>query len=52
MSELSLIVVAIRRNDGELAFHPTGDTFIDDGNLLIVIGKAESVQHLIATNKE
>jgi voltage-gated potassium channel len=50
-SELSLIVVAIRRNDGELAFQPKGDTLIEDGNLLIVIGKAESVQHLVASNK-
>ncbi len=47
MSELSLIVVAIRRKDGELTFHPNGDTVIYDGDLLIVIGKAESVQGLV-----
>lgn len=51
MSELSLIVVAIRRNDGELAFQPKGDTLIEDGDLLIVIGKAESVQRLVETNR-
>ncbi|MFM9905032.1 MAG: potassium channel family protein [Pyrinomonadaceae bacterium] len=47
MSELSLIVVAIRRREGDLAFNPNGDTVIGDGDLLIVIGKAESVQRLV-----
>lgn len=51
MSELSLIVVAIRRKDGDLEFHPNGDTSIGEGDLLIVIGKAESVQALIEANK-
>jgi len=50
MSELSLIVVAIRRKDGTLAFQPKGDTCIEDGDLLIVIGKAESVQNLVQSN--
>lgn len=52
MSELSLIVVAIRRKDGELAFQPKGDTRIAHGDLLIVIGQAESVQRLVETNKQ
>jgi voltage-gated potassium channel len=52
MSEMSLIVVAIRRKNGELAFQPKGDTLIEDGDLLIVIGKAESVQKLIQTNRK
>lgn len=47
LSELSLIVVAIRRKDGELTFHPNGETRIEDGDLLLVIGKAESVQKLV-----
>ena len=51
MSELSLIVVAVRRKDGELAFQPKGDTMIQGGDLLIVIGKAESVQRLVKANK-
>lgn len=50
MSGLSLIVVAIRRKDGTLAFQPKGDTCIEDGDLLIVIGKAESVQNLVQSN--
>ncbi len=51
ISERSLIVVAIRHKDGELAFQPKGDTMITDGDLLIVIGKAESVQRLVEANK-
>lgn len=51
MRELSLIVVAMRRKDGELSFQPNGDTLIQEGDLLIVIGKAESVQRLVEANK-
>lgn len=49
--ELSLIVVAIRRKDGELEYQPNGDTLIQEGDLLIVIGKAESVQRMVEANK-
>lgn len=49
--ELSLIVIAIRRKSGELYFHPTGESIIEDGDMLIVVGKADSVQKLIETNK-
>jgi voltage-gated potassium channel len=49
--ELSLIVIAIRRQDGELYFHPTGETKIREGDMLIVVGKADSVQKLVEANK-
>ncbi len=49
--ELSLIVIAIRRKDGELTFHPTGETKINEGDLLIVVGKADSMQKLVEANK-
>ncbi|HEX8288140.1 MAG TPA: potassium channel protein [Pyrinomonadaceae bacterium] len=49
--ELNLIVVAIRRKNGELFFHPVGDSVIEESDLLIVVGNAESMQKLIATNK-
>lgn len=49
--ELSLIVIAIRRKSGELSFHPTGDTKINEGDLLIVVGKADSMQKLVEANK-
>ena len=50
MRELNLIVVAVRRSSGELEFHPHGDTPILGGDLLIVIGKADSVKQLIEAN--
>jgi len=49
--ELSIIVIAIRRRDGELYFHPVGETRIEEGDMLIVVGKADSVQKLINANK-
>ncbi len=49
--ELSLIVIAIRRKSGELSFHPTGETKINEGDLLIVVGKADSMQKLVEANK-
>jgi len=51
MKELSVIVIAIRRKDGELYFHPTGESKIEEGDMLIVVGKADSVQKLIEANK-
>ena len=44
--ELSIIVIAIRRKDGELTSQPNGDTTINGGDRLIVIGKAEAVKAL------
>lgn len=49
--ELNLIVVAIRRKNGELFFHPMGESLIEDGDLLIVVGKAESMKKLVEANR-
>jgi voltage-gated potassium channel len=49
--ELNIIVVAVRRKGGEMIFHPAGETLIKDNDLLIVVGKAESVQNLVEANK-
>lgn len=49
--ELNIIVVAVRRKGGEMIFHPAGETLIKDRDLLIVVGKAESVQKLLEANK-
>jgi voltage-gated potassium channel len=49
--ELKLIVIAIRRKDGELSFHPVGETIITDGDLLIVVGQADSMKKLVEANK-
>ncbi len=52
LSNLRLIVVAIRRKDGELSFQPHADTMINEGDLLILIGNAESVQRLVEANRK
>ena len=49
--ELNLIIVAIRRKDGELYFHPVGESVIEVGDLLIVVGKADSMQKLVEANR-
>lgn len=46
ISKLNIIVVAIRRRTGEMDFSPGGDARINEGDLLIVIGKADSAKQL------
>jgi len=50
-TELNLLIVAIRRKDGFMILQPSADTHIRQGDLLIVIGKAESMQKLIKASK-
>jgi voltage-gated potassium channel len=45
-SELDVVVVAVRRADGEMVFNPSGDARIAAHDLLIAIGRAESLQRL------
>lgn len=45
-AELDLVIVAIRRKEGEMIFHPMGNTEIKEGDLLITIGRGESLQKL------
>jgi voltage-gated potassium channel len=47
-SELDIVVAAIRRAGGEMIFNPSGDTQIRAGDLLIGIGRAESLAILAA----
>ena len=42
-SELDIVVAAIRRAGGEMIFNPSGETQIRPGDLLIGIGRAESL---------
>lgn len=46
-SELDSVIVAIRRKTGEMLFHPSGETVIHEGDLLIIIGRGESLQKLV-----
>jgi voltage-gated potassium channel len=45
-SELDVVIVAIRRKSGEMIFNPAGDAILQAGDLLIAIGKAESLKEL------
>jgi voltage-gated potassium channel len=45
-SELDIVVVSIRRSNGEVVFNPTGDATIMAGDLLIAIGQAEALAKL------
>ena len=45
-SELDIVVVSIRRSDGQILFNPSGDAMIKNGDILIAIGHAESLMKL------
>jgi voltage-gated potassium channel len=47
-SELDIVIVSIRRADGEILFNPSGDAVIASGDILIAIGHAESLMKLNA----
>jgi voltage-gated potassium channel len=47
-SELNIVVVSIRRNNGQIIFNPSGETKIESGDMLIAIGNAESLARLNA----
>ncbi|MGA9994618.1 MAG: potassium channel protein [Pyrinomonadaceae bacterium] len=42
-SDLDIVIVSIRRANGELIFNPTGDAIIEVGDTLIAIGRKESL---------
>jgi voltage-gated potassium channel len=45
-SELDVVIVSIRRQSGETLFNPTGESQIENGDILIAIGRAESLSEL------
>jgi voltage-gated potassium channel len=47
-SELNIVIVSIRRSDGEIIFNPSGETEIEGGDMLITIGNPESLAQLSA----
>jgi voltage-gated potassium channel len=52
-SELDIVIVSIRRADGEILFNPSGDATIGSGDILIAIGHTESLikLHALATGR-
>src|SRR5258705_4527932 len=50
-SELDIVVVSIRRSDGQILFNPSGEAMIQNGDILIGIGHAESLMKLSALAK-
>lgn len=47
-SELDVVIVSIRRIDGDIVFNPAGDALINAGDMLIAIGKSEALIKLNA----
>jgi uncharacterized protein with PhoU and TrkA domain len=45
------VVISIRRNSGEILFNPSGEAIIQSGDVLIAIGRAESLMKLAALAK-
>ena len=45
-SELDVVIISIRRQDGEIIFNPAGECEILAGDILIAIGRAESLSKL------
>jgi voltage-gated potassium channel len=50
-SELDIVVVSIRRSNGQILFNPSGDAIVQNGDILIAIGHAESLMKLTALAK-
>ncbi|MEJ7710692.1 MAG: TrkA C-terminal domain-containing protein [Pyrinomonadaceae bacterium] len=50
-SELDIVVVAVRRQDGAMVFNPMADEELRAADLLIAIGRAESLSELAKTAK-
>ncbi len=48
---LDIVVVSIRRSDGNILFNPSGEAAIRSGDILIAIGHAESLMKLAALAK-
>ncbi len=45
-AELDVVIISIRRQDGQLVFNPAGNATIENGDTLIAIGRAESLSRL------
>ncbi|MEP6920487.1 MAG: potassium channel protein [bacterium] len=48
---MDIVIVSIQRGNGDIVFNPSGETRIEAGDMLIAIGKAESLMKLTAMVK-
>lgn len=42
-ADLDIVIVSIRRQDGQILFNPTGDAIIESGDVMIAIGRNASL---------
>jgi len=45
-SELDIVIVSIRRSDGQMLFNPSGEATIESGDMLIAIGQPETLMKM------
>ena len=45
-SELDVVIISMRRQNGQMLFNPAGGATIENGDILIAIGRAESLMKL------
>jgi voltage-gated potassium channel len=45
-AELDIVIVSIRRREGAMLFNPSGETEIENGDMLIAIGNPQSLSRL------
>ena len=45
-AELDIVIISIRRANGDTMFNPSGDTVVEAGDILIGIGKVEALSRL------
>ncbi|HYG10426.1 MAG TPA: TrkA family potassium uptake protein, partial [Pyrinomonadaceae bacterium] len=45
-AELDVVIIAVRRRGGDMVFNPADDSCIEAGDMLIAIGRAESLARL------
>lgn len=45
-SDLDVVIISIRRQDGQVIFNPSGNTTIENKDILIAIGKSECLTRL------
>jgi voltage-gated potassium channel len=45
-SELDVVIISIRRQDGQIVFNPAGNATIENGDILIAIARTESLARL------